>query len=122
MTLWQKLEIQEGTVGRVESMHQSFATLKNQDVRIGLRKIVACSQPCLRCLLVPPVFAMVSFLHPTSCFTNFLMYSHVDTYCYISHTYQSGTSTYIYYAEVAPSLPRPECECARTWTNMADVE
>ena len=48
MTLCQKLQIQEGTTGRVESMQQSSATLKNQDVGIGLRKIVACSQPRLR--------------------------------------------------------------------------
>ena len=31
----------------------------------GLRKIIACSQPSLQCLLVSTVFGMVSSLHPT---------------------------------------------------------
>ena len=35
---------------RVESMQQSSATPKNQDVGRGLRKIVACSQPYLAVL------------------------------------------------------------------------
>ena len=51
-------------------MQQSSATLKNQDVGIGLWKIVACSQPCLRCFLVSTVFGTVSSLHPTSFLTS----------------------------------------------------
>ena len=47
-------------------MQQSSATPKNRDVGIGLRKIVACSQPSSQCLLVSTVFGMVSSLHPTS--------------------------------------------------------
>ena len=54
---------QEGTMRRIESMQQSSATLKNQNVGIGLRKIVICSQSCL---LVSTVFGIVSSLHPTS--------------------------------------------------------
>ena len=60
-------------------MQQSSATPKNQDVGIGLRKIVACSHSSSQYLLVPTVFGTVSALHPTSflmisytCFTNFL--------------------------------------------------
>ena len=58
-------------------MQQSSATPKNQDVGIGLQKIVACSHSSSQCLLVP----IYSFWHgviPTSyfifytCFTNFL--------------------------------------------------
>ena len=61
-------------------MQQSSATLKNQDVGIGLQKIVASSQPCLQCLLVATFFDTVSSLHPTSFLMIFiLMYSHVDT-------------------------------------------
>ena len=41
MTLCQKLLKQEGTVRRIESMQQSSATPKNQDVGRGLQKIVA---------------------------------------------------------------------------------
>ena len=47
-------------------MQQSSATLKNRDVGIGLRKIVACSQSSSQCLLVSTVFGMVSSLHPAS--------------------------------------------------------
>ena len=57
-------------------MQQSSATPKNEDVGIGLRKIVACSHSSSQCLLVSTVFGTVSSLHPTSdfytCFTNFL--------------------------------------------------
>ena len=53
-------------------MQQSSATPKNQDVGIGLWKIVACSHSSSQCLLV----STVSSSHPTSdfytCFTNFL--------------------------------------------------
>ena len=35
----------EGTVRRIESMQQSSATPKNQEVGRWLQKIVACSQP-----------------------------------------------------------------------------
>ena len=56
-------------------MQQSPATCKNQDVGIGLRKIVACSQSSSQCLLLSTIFGMVSSLHPTSFlmtyFTNF---------------------------------------------------
>ena len=49
-------------------MQQSSATPKNQDVGIGLWKIVACSHSASQCLLVPTVFGTVSSLHPTSFF------------------------------------------------------
>ena len=62
----QKLLKQEDTVRRIESMQRSSATPKNQDVERGLRKIVACSQSSLQCLLVSIVFGTVSSLHPTS--------------------------------------------------------
>ena len=58
MTLCQKLHVQEGTARRSESMQQSSATPKNQDLGIGLWKIVACSP---RSALL-----YVQFLHPTS--------------------------------------------------------
>ena len=45
-------------------MQQSSATLKNRDVGIGLRKIVACSQSSSQCLLVSTVFGTVSSLQP----------------------------------------------------------
>ena len=45
-------------------MQQSSATLKNQNVGIGLRKIVICSQSCL--LVYIYSFGIVSSLHPTS--------------------------------------------------------
>ena len=71
--------IQEGTVRRIESMQQSSATPKNQDVGRGLRKIVACSQSSLQCLLVSIVFGTVSSLHPTSIFTLVLLFYGQDT-------------------------------------------
>ena len=43
-------------------MQQSSTTPKNQDVGIGLRKIVACSHSSSQCLLVSTVFGTVSFL------------------------------------------------------------
>ena len=71
-------QVQEGTARRIESMQQSSATPKNQDVGRGLRKIVACSQSSSQCLLVPTVFGMVSSLHPIydfyTCFTIFLAF------------------------------------------------
>ena len=54
-------------------MQQSSATLKNRDVGIGLRKIVACSQSYSQCLLVSTVFGMVSSLHPTSFLMIFIL-------------------------------------------------
>ena len=57
MTPWQNLLKQEGTVRRIESMQQSSATSKNQDVGRGLGKIVACSQSSSQCLLVSIVLA-----------------------------------------------------------------
>ena len=66
MTPCQNLYIQEGTAKRSESMQQSSATPKNQDVGFGLRKIVACSHSSSQCLLVSTVFGTVSSLHPTS--------------------------------------------------------
>ena len=60
MTPGQKLLKKEGTVRRIESMQQSSATPKNQDVGIGLWKIVVCSQSSSQCLLA--VFAMVFIL------------------------------------------------------------
>ena len=48
--------------GRIESMQQSPATLKNDDVGRGLPKIVVCSQSSSQCLLVPTVFVTVSSL------------------------------------------------------------
>ena len=53
------------TTRRIESMQQSSATPKNQDVGKGLRKIVACSQSSSQCLLVSTVFGTVPSLHPT---------------------------------------------------------
>ena len=47
-------------------MQQSSVTPKNQDVGIGLRKIVACSHSFSKCLLVPTVFCTVSSLHTAS--------------------------------------------------------
>ena len=73
MTLCQKLWVQEGTARRSESMQQSSATLKNRDVGIGLRKIVACSQSSSQCLLVSTVFGMVSSLHPASFLMIFIL-------------------------------------------------
>ena len=107
MTPCQKLQIQEGTAGRVESMQQSSATLKNQDVGIGLQKFVACSQPCLRCLLISVVFGMVSSLHPTSFLMIFILIFNVQSCRYmllLSHTIiilSFWTST-----EVAPRCAR----------------
>ena len=68
MTPCQKLLKQEGTARRIESMQQSSATPKSQDVWRGLRKIVACSQSSSQCLLVSTIFATVSSLHPISDF------------------------------------------------------
>ena len=56
-------------------MQQSSATPKKQDVGIGLRKIVACSQSSSQCLLVSTVFGMVSSLHPTSFLMIFILVS-----------------------------------------------
>ena len=56
-------------------MQQSSATPKNQDVGIGLQKIVACSHSSSQCLLVPTVFGMVSFLHSTSFLMIFILVS-----------------------------------------------
>ena len=56
-------------------MQQSSATPKNQDVGIGLRKIVACSQSSSQCLLVSTVFGTVSSLHPTSVLMIFILVS-----------------------------------------------
>ena len=56
-------------------MQQASATPKNQDVGIGLQKIVACSHSSSQCLLVPTVFATVSSLHPTSFFMIFILVS-----------------------------------------------
>ena len=47
-------------------MQQSSATQSLHLALWGLRKIVACSQSSLQCLLVSTVFGMVSSLHPTS--------------------------------------------------------
>ena len=58
-----KMLKQESTVRRIESMQQSSATPKNQDVGRGLRKIVACSQSSLQCRLVSTVFGTLSSLH-----------------------------------------------------------
>ena len=60
---------------RSESMQQSSATPKNQDVGIGLRKIVACSHSSSQCLLVSTVFGTVSSLHPTSFLMIFILVS-----------------------------------------------
>ena len=49
-------------------MQQSSTTPKNQDVGIGLRKIVAYSHSSSQCLLVSTVFGTVSSLHSTSFF------------------------------------------------------
>ena len=56
-------------------MQQSSATLKNRDVGIGLRKIVACSHSSSQCLLVSTVFGTVSSLHPTSFLMIFILVS-----------------------------------------------
>ena len=47
-------------------MQQSSTTPKNQDVGIGLWKIVAYAHSSSQCLLVSTVFGTVSSLHPTS--------------------------------------------------------
>ena len=60
-----------------ESMQQSSATPKNQDVGIGLRKIVACSHSSSQCLLVSTVFGTVSSLHPTSFLMIFILVSRI---------------------------------------------
>ena len=56
-------------------MQQSSAIPKNQDVGIGLRKIVTCSHSSSQCLLVPKVFGTVSSLHPTSFLMIFILVS-----------------------------------------------
>ena len=56
-------------------MQQASATPKNQDVGIGLRKIVACSHSSSQCLLVSTVFRTVSSLHPTSFLMIFILVS-----------------------------------------------
>ena len=56
-------------------MQQSSTTPKNQDVGIGLRKIVACSHSSSQCLLVSAVFGTVSSLHPTSFLMIFILVS-----------------------------------------------
>ena len=58
-------------------MQQSSATPRNQDVGIGLRKIVACSHSSSHaCLLISTVFLArchpYVLLHFYTCFTNFL--------------------------------------------------
>ena len=62
---------------RIESMQQSSATPKKQDVGIGLRKIVACSQSSSQCLLVSTVFGTVSSLQPTSFLLIFILVSSI---------------------------------------------
>ena len=67
-------------------MQQTSTTPKYQDVGIGLRKIVACSQLYLWCLLVSTVFGTVSSLHLISffndfytCFTHFSLTVNIST-------------------------------------------
>ena len=54
-------------------MQQSSATLKTEDVGIGLQKIVAFLSSSSQCLLVSTVFGMVSSLHPTSFLMIFIL-------------------------------------------------
>ena len=56
------------TTGKVESMQQSPKT--KMYIRIGLQKIVACSQPYLRCLLLQ----ILEWSHFYTCFTSFFMW------------------------------------------------
>ena len=56
-------------------MQQSSATPKNEDVGIGLRKIVAYSYSSSQCLPISTVFGMVSSLHPTSFLMIFILVS-----------------------------------------------
>ena len=73
MTPCQKLQIQEGTARRSESMQQSSATQSLHLSFWGLRKIVACSHSSSQCLLVSAVFGTVSSLHPTSFLMIFIL-------------------------------------------------
>ena len=78
-------------------MQQSSATPKNQDVGIGLQKIIACSHSSSQCLLVPTVFGMVSSLHPTSIFilVSLIFYPGVSLDC---STRRDDITTYQYVA------------------------
>ena len=76
-------------------MQQSFATPKNQDVGIGLRKIVACSQSSSQCLLVSTVFGTVSSLHPTSFLMIFILVSQIF-YPGLALTVARGKMPYVY--------------------------
>ena len=72
-------------------MQQSSGTPKNQEVGIVLWKIVAYSQPYLRCLLVAIVFGMVSSLHPTT----FRLYdSGMDLCVRVRHNYTMASQVY----------------------------
>ena len=73
MTPCQKLQIQEGTARRSESIQQSSATTSLHLSFWGLRKIVACSHSSSQCLLVSAVFGTVSSLHPTSFLMIFIL-------------------------------------------------
>ena len=75
-------------------MQQSSATPKNQDVGIGLRKIVACSHSSSQCLLVSAVFGTVSS-HTSYFIFNDFHTSLSCRYMLLSHTYNSGTSIYV---------------------------
>ena len=72
----QKLLKQEGTVRRIESMQQSSATPKNQDVGRGLWKIVACSQSSSQCLLVLARSHPYILLHFYTCSTHFFSHKY----------------------------------------------
>ena len=84
MTPCQKLQIQEGTARRSESMQQSSATQSLHLSFWGLRKIVACSHSSSQCLIVSAVFGTVSSLHPTSFLMIFiLVYIYIYIYIFI---------------------------------------
>ena len=92
-------------------MQQSSAIPKNQDVGIGLWKIVAYSHSSSQCLLVSTVFGTVSSLHPTSFLMIFILVSHLDCSTRrddITHTYVRSTHyTYIHvHAYCARELKR----------------
>ena len=88
MTPCQKLQIQEGTAGRVESMQQFSAT---QSLHLGfwrLRKNISCSKPYLQC-----VYSLWHSVFPTSYFIFIhCIYIHVPLCVLSNHTFSITSS------------------------------
>ena len=92
-------------------MQQSSATPKTQDVGIGLRKIVACSQSSSQCLLVSTVFGTVSSLHPTSVLMIFILVSLIFLSVRARRALQSGLSLDKKISETSIKIIKTEVGC-----------